>query len=103
VGSWAGLLVGSCGALVNNAGIGDLASGGRRQESADGIELVFAVNYLAGYALSRLPLPLLIRSAQSRIVNVASAGQQAFDFDDVMLTRDYSGQRAYRQSELARS
>src|SRR3984957_10092274 len=81
--------------LVNNAGIGDLApGGGRRQESADGIELVFAVNYLAGYALSRLLLPLLVRSAPSRIVFVASAGQQAIDFSDVMLTKDYSGMRA---------
>jgi NAD(P)-dependent dehydrogenase (short-subunit alcohol dehydrogenase family) len=62
--------------LVNNAGIGDLApGGGRRQESADGIELVFAVNYLAGYALSRLPLPLLVRSAPSR------ADDQAYDLE----------------------
>ena len=37
----------------------------------------------------------------ARIVNVASAGQQAIDFSDVMLTRDYSGVRAYRQSKLA--
>jgi NAD(P)-dependent dehydrogenase (short-subunit alcohol dehydrogenase family) len=32
---------------------------------------------------------------------VASAGQQAIDFGDVMLTRDYTGVRAYRQSKLA--
>jgi NAD(P)-dependent dehydrogenase (short-subunit alcohol dehydrogenase family) len=36
-----------------------------------------------------------------RIVNVSSAGQQAVDFDDVMLTRGYSGARAYMQSKLA--
>jgi NAD(P)-dependent dehydrogenase (short-subunit alcohol dehydrogenase family) len=88
--------------LVNNAGIGDLApGGGRRQVSADGIELVFAVNYLAGYVLSRLLLPLLVKSAPSRIVYVASAGQQPIDFADPMLTTDYSGMRAYRQSKLA--
>jgi NAD(P)-dependent dehydrogenase (short-subunit alcohol dehydrogenase family) len=28
-------------------------------------------------------------------------GQQAIDFDDVMLDRDYSGPRAYQQSKLA--
>ena len=40
--------------LVNNAGIGsDVPGGGARQESADGIELRFAVNYLAGYRLTR--------------------------------------------------
>jgi NAD(P)-dependent dehydrogenase (short-subunit alcohol dehydrogenase family) len=88
--------------LVNNAGVGATVPGdGARQESADGYELRFAVNYLAGYALTRLLLPLLRRSAPSRIVNVASVGQQAIDFDDVMLTRDYDGMRAYRQSKLA--
>jgi NAD(P)-dependent dehydrogenase (short-subunit alcohol dehydrogenase family) len=35
------------------------------------------------------------------VVNVASLGQQAIDFDDVMLERDYDGFRAYRQSKLA--
>jgi NAD(P)-dependent dehydrogenase (short-subunit alcohol dehydrogenase family) len=46
-------------------------------------------------------LPMLERRGPSRIVNVASAGQQAIDFADVMLTRGYSGARAYRQSKLA--
>ena len=88
--------------LVNNAGIGHLVPGGGvRQESADGIELRFAVNYLAGYLLTRMMLPMMRSSAPSRVVNVASAGQQAIDFDDVMLTRDYDGFRAYRQSKLA--
>src|ERR1700722_6750753 len=67
----------------------------------DGLELRFAVNYLAGYALSRHLLPLLTRSAPARIVNVASIGQQAIDFDDVMLIKGYDGMRAYRQSKLA--
>ena len=59
------------------------------------------MNYLAGYALTRLLLPLLRKSAPSRIVNVSSLGQQAIDFRDVMLTHDYDGMRAYRQSKLA--
>jgi NAD(P)-dependent dehydrogenase (short-subunit alcohol dehydrogenase family) len=88
--------------LVNNAGIGtDVPGGGVRQESADGYELRFAVNYLAGFALTERLLPLLESSAPSRIVNVSSLGQQAIDFDDVMLTRGYSGGRAYCQSKLA--
>jgi NAD(P)-dependent dehydrogenase (short-subunit alcohol dehydrogenase family) len=88
--------------LVNNAGIGiNQPGGGFRQESADGHELRFAVNYLAAYALSRCLLPLLTRCAPSRIVNVASVGQQAIDFDDVMLNRHYDGMQAYRQSKLA--
>jgi NAD(P)-dependent dehydrogenase (short-subunit alcohol dehydrogenase family) len=84
--------------LVNNAGIG---SEDDRQESEDGYELRFAVNYLAGYLLTRELLPLLERSAPARIVNVASAGQWPIDFDDVMLERGYSGVRAYCQSKLA--
>ncbi len=86
-------------ALVNNAGIG--TSGARRELSADGFELRFAVNYLAGFLLTRLLLPMLASRESARIVNVSSAGQQAIDFSDVMLTRDYSGVRAYRQSKLA--
>ena len=86
-------------ALINNAGIG--TSGARRELSADGFELRFAVNYLAGFLLTRLLLPALESRASSRIVNVASAGQQPIDFADVMLTHGYSGARAYRQSKLA--
>ena len=87
--------------LVSNAGVGFGAPGGEREESADSFELRFAVNYLAGYALTRLLLPLLTASAPSRVVSVASIGQQAIDFDDVMLTKGYDGARAYRQSKLA--
>jgi NAD(P)-dependent dehydrogenase (short-subunit alcohol dehydrogenase family) len=85
-------------ALVNNAGI---AGGGPRRESADGIELRFAVNYLAPFLLTELLLPLLRRSAPSRVVNVASVGQVPIDFDDVMLERGYEPLHAYRQSKLA--
>jgi NAD(P)-dependent dehydrogenase (short-subunit alcohol dehydrogenase family) len=85
--------------LINNAGIG--TAGAARQTSADGHELRFAVNYLAGFLLTYLLLPLIKQSAPARIVNVASVGQQALDFADVMLTRGYSGSRAYCQSKLA--
>jgi len=85
--------------LINNAGIG--TAGGVRQESADGFELRFAVNYLAGFLLTSLLLPLLRASQPAHIVNVSSAGQEAIDFTDVMLTRGYNGARAYCQSKLA--
>ena len=87
--------------LVNNAGIGRGPPGGVRETSADACELRFAVNYLAGFLLTRLLVPLLTATAPARIVNVASAGQRAIDFDDVMLTRNYTGMRAYMQSKLA--
>jgi NAD(P)-dependent dehydrogenase (short-subunit alcohol dehydrogenase family) len=87
--------------LVNNAGIGTSSPPGGRRESADGYELRFAVNYLAGFLLTALLRGHLIASAPARIVNVASAGQMAIDFDDVMLQDGYSGVRAYCQSKLA--
>lgn len=87
--------------LVNNAGVGFGRPGAPRQVSNDGIELRFAVNYLAGYRLTRQLLPLLVRSAPARIVNVASAGQRALDFADLMLEHTYDGVSAYRQSKLA--
>jgi NAD(P)-dependent dehydrogenase (short-subunit alcohol dehydrogenase family) len=87
--------------LINNAGIGSASGGRQRRTSAEGHELRFAVNYLAGFLLTRLLLPLISASAPARIVNVASAGQSPIDFDDVMLTRDYDGGRAYTQGKLA--
>ncbi len=84
--------------LVNNAGIW-LA--GPRQTSAEGHELHFQVNYLSGFLLTRLLLPLVLVSAPARIVNVASGAQTGIDFDDVMLERAYSDSRAYAQSKLA--
>ena len=73
----------------------------RARLSPDGFELRFAVNYLSGFLLTHLLLPLIKNSAPARIVNVSSLGQQAIDFKDVMMTHDYSGMRAYRQSKLA--
>ena len=53
--------------LINNAGIG--TAGGVRQVSVDGFELRFAVNYLAGFLLTLLLLPLLRAGAcRQRVV-----------------------------------
>jgi NAD(P)-dependent dehydrogenase (short-subunit alcohol dehydrogenase family) len=87
--------------LINNAGIGSTGDKPGRQVSADGHELRFAVNYLSGFLLTHLLMPLLKAAAPSRIVNVASAGQKALDFDDIMLTKSYNGTDAYRHSKLA--
>jgi len=87
--------------FISNAGIGSRTLGTERRTSADGHELRFAVNYLSGFLLAYLLLPLLKASAPSRIVNVASLGQHPLDFDDVMLTKGYNGTRAYAQSKLA--
>src|ERR1700679_89882 len=87
--------------FISNAGIGSRTQGAERRTSADVYELRFAVNYLSGFLLAHLLLPLIKASAPSRIVNVASLGQHPIDFDDVMITKGYNGGRAYSQSKLA--
>jgi NAD(P)-dependent dehydrogenase (short-subunit alcohol dehydrogenase family) len=80
--------------LVNNAGL----ISHERVVTGDGIELTFQVNYLAPFLLTTA---LLEREPPRRVVNVASAGQAAPDFDDLMLEHGYDEWRAYRQSKLA--
>ena len=87
--------------FVSNAGIGSRNGGPERRVSSDGHELRFAVNYLSGFLLAYMLLPLVKAAAPSRIVNVASLGQHPIDFDDVMIARGYDGSRAYAQSKLA--
>ena len=87
--------------LVNNAGVGFGAPDGPREESADGIELRFAVNHLAAYRLAGRLAKLLEVSAPARIVQVASAGQLALDRDDPLTEQGWDGVTAYRRSKLA--
>lgn len=89
--------------LVNNAGVGFGAPGATREESADGHELRWAVNFLAPVRLTRALLPTLTGNAPAKIVNVGSLGQLPIDFSDVELRRSYDGITAYRRSKLALS
>ena len=88
--------------LINNAGIGGgLPDSREREESRDGHELRFQVNYLAGFVLTESLLDLLRRSAPARVVQVSSLGQAEIDFDDPMLAGSYDGVHAYCQAKLA--
>lgn len=87
--------------LVNNAAVGGGPDRSRRQVSAQGLELRFVVNYLAPLVLTRRLLPLLRDSAPARVVDVASAGQEPLDFDDLMMERHYDGLLAYCRSKVA--
>lgn len=86
--------------LVNNAGIA-FNNAPQRSANADGYELQFVVNYLAGWILSNRLLPNLEAAAPSRIINVASGSASAIDFDDVMLEQPDAHHRGYGQSKLA--
>ncbi len=83
--------------LVNNAGI-SLTS---RRTSADGYEMVFAVNHLGPFLLTNLLLELLKRSAPSRIVNVASSVHKnaRFDPEDLQKEHNWEGRDAYACSK----
>jgi len=61
--------------LINNAGIIPT----RHEESAQGIELGYAVNTLAPFLLTQLLLPRLKESAPSRVINVGSISQNFAD------------------------
>jgi NAD(P)-dependent dehydrogenase (short-subunit alcohol dehydrogenase family) len=86
--------------LINNAGVGFVFDT-TRKFSVEGYEMHFAVNYLAHYLLTKLLLPRIFASAPARIINVSSGSQTAIDFDDVMMTKRFSGGRGYAQSKLA--
>ena len=86
--------------LVNN--VGGLFT--RRRESADGIEMTFALNHLGYFLLTGLLLESLKASGAGRIVNVASEAHRSarMDLEDPQKERGrYIGWRAYGQSKLA--
>lgn len=84
--------------LINNAG------GNRgtlpKVNSVDGIELTFAANVLGYFLLIQELLPLLKKSAPSRIINVASQYASDLDLDDLQFERrPFESFRAYAQSK----
>ena len=86
--------------LVNNAGIA-FYEAPQRSANADGHELQFVVNYLAGWILVNRLKPNLVAAAPSRIINVASLSASPIDFEDVMLEKPDAHRRGYGQSKLA--
>jgi len=84
--------------LINNAG--HLTD--HRQESVDGFELTFAVNYLAPFLLTLKLLETLKRNVPARIVNVASTalGGGVLDFDNLQMEQGFDGWQAYANSKL---
>jgi len=86
--------------LINNAGA---AFPGRRRETVDGVEMTFAVNYLAPFLLTNLLLDVLTASTPARIVNVSSAAHQSgsMQMDDLQAEKRYRPMRTYPQAKLA--
>jgi len=84
--------------LANNAGL----TTSRRQVSADGFELIFAVNHLAPFLLTNL-LSERLATSGGRVVTTSSAVHRfgRIHFDDIDLEHGWGGTRAYGQSKLA--
>jgi NAD(P)-dependent dehydrogenase (short-subunit alcohol dehydrogenase family) len=85
--------------LINNAG----GFFHRRQESADGVEMTWALNVLTPYLLTNLLLPALKAGAPARVINVASFTQRlsGVRFGDPEGKRWYFHLQAYAQSKRA--
>jgi len=84
--------------LINNAGV----LGRHRAETKQGFELSFGVNYLGGFLLTMLLLPLLEQSEQGRIIMTTSVAHGWGDvrWDDLNYTHGYNRFAAYGQSKL---
>jgi len=85
--------------LVNNAGV----MPGKRSLSADGFEMIFGVNHLGPYLLTRLLLDSLKRTGPSRIVVVASAMHHRgrLDFANLQSEKRFGPMAVYSNSKLA--
>jgi len=82
--------------LVNNAG----ALFNKRTETADGLEMTFALNHMAYFVITNMLLGKL--KARARIVTVASNAHRGarLDFDDLQSRRGYAGFPVYSRSKL---
>ena len=85
--------------LVNNAG----AVFDKRFETADGLEMTFALNHLSYFLLTDLLLDTIKASVPSRIINVSSDAHKGakINFDDIQGKKKYGVMCAYGQSKLA--
>ncbi|MBN2341632.1 MAG: SDR family NAD(P)-dependent oxidoreductase [Deltaproteobacteria bacterium] len=90
--------VGPLHVLINNAA----TCPRKRTESAEGIEMQFAVNVLGYFRMIHAFTDILQASAPSRIVNVASYWAGGLDANDLEFRhRSYDNDSAYRQSKQA--
>ena len=69
----------------------------------DGVELTFAVNYLAPFLLTHKLLGLLRKGQPSRVVNVSSSFHKGgyINFKDINMYKNYNEMQAYKNSKLA--
>jgi len=83
--------------LINNAGV----YRNTRQLSADGFELMFAVNHLAPFLLTNLLLDPLRASGYARVLNIAAPSTTKLDFDDLQDEKNFNALNAFGASKMA--
>ncbi|MEM8721073.1 MAG: SDR family NAD(P)-dependent oxidoreductase [Cyanobacteria bacterium P01_G01_bin.39] len=83
--------------LINNAGIYNSS----KSQNNNGLDMRFAVNYLAPFIFTNELIPLLKKGAAPRIINLSSAAQSAIDYEALIGVKKRSESEAYAQSKLA--
>jgi NAD(P)-dependent dehydrogenase (short-subunit alcohol dehydrogenase family) len=86
--------------LINNAGIMYCPY----SKTQDGFEIQMGTNHLGPYALTAQLMPLLMKTANSRIINTASLAHLTgnIDFEDLNWgNRKYKTMQAYADSKIA--
>ncbi len=85
--------------LINNAGVMNHP----RQLSEDGIEIHLAVNFLGHFLLTDLLVPLLRKSAPSRVVYLMNLDYRKgdVDFEDLNSQKSWTSSSAFYRSQLA--
>jgi NAD(P)-dependent dehydrogenase (short-subunit alcohol dehydrogenase family) len=81
--------------LVNDAAIFT----SKRTTTADGLELMFATNYLGPFLLTRLLVPRLEAAKPSRVINVSAPSSVKPDFDDLQGERKFGAIGAFGASK----
>lgn len=74
----------------------------QRLESAEGLEMNFALNHLSAVLLTRELQPALRRAMNGRVLNVAAEAHRMamLDLDDLQCTKAYDGVKAYCRAKL---
>jgi NAD(P)-dependent dehydrogenase (short-subunit alcohol dehydrogenase family) len=83
--------------LINCAG----AYFRKRHVTADGLEMTFALNYLAYFLLTSLLLDQLRRSRSGRVLNVSAPASTKMDFEDLQAERRYRPLTVFGASKTA--
>jgi len=83
--------------LINNAGVYNSA----RVHNKEGLDIRYAVNYLAPYVLTTALLPLLKKGIESRVINLSSAAQAPVVHEVLNGQRELPERATYAQSKLA--